>query len=74
MAADVDSRKRLEEGDLAFANNLWFGYGAGTTLDDIVDGDFAESFLARPEQRSWLILCLLVSAVLQMEALTLVLT
>ena len=43
--AAEDSRKRLEAGDLAFANNLWFGYGAGTTLDAIVDGDFAEQFL-----------------------------
>ena len=44
--AAEDSRKRLEDGSLAFANNLWFGYGAGTALADIVDGDFAEPFLA----------------------------
>ena len=43
--AAEDSRKRLEAGDLAFANNLWFGYGAGSMLTDIVDGDFAEQIL-----------------------------
>ena len=44
--ASEDSRKRLEAGDLAFKDNLWFGYGAGDALADIVDGDFAESILA----------------------------
>lgn len=43
---DGDSRGRLEAGDLAFVNNIWFGYGAGTTLDAIVDGDFAETILS----------------------------
>ncbi len=38
--AAEDSRKRLEDGSLAFANNLWFGYGAGSMLTDIVQ-DFA---------------------------------
>ncbi len=44
--AAEDSRKRLEAGDLAFKENLWFGYGAGEELADIVDGDFAETILA----------------------------
>ena len=44
--AAEDSRKRLEAGDLAFADNAWWNYGAGSTLDDIVDGDFAETILA----------------------------
>ncbi len=44
--AAEDSRKRLEDGSLAFADNTWWNYGAGSTLDDIVDGDFAESILA----------------------------
>ena len=38
--------RRLEAGDLAFMQNLWFGYGAGDELADIVDGDFAETILA----------------------------
>ena len=42
---DVDSRGRLEAGDLAFANNLWFGYGAGNTFNEIVDGDFADPII-----------------------------
>ena len=40
------SRERLETGDLLFQTNLWFGYGGGTTLDALVEGDFAESILA----------------------------
>ena len=43
---DGDSRGRLEAGDLAFVNNIWFGFGAGTTMDAIIDGDFAEANLA----------------------------
>ena len=46
-AAAEDSRKRLEAGDLAFANNLWFGYGAGGTLTDLVGAStFAEMALS----------------------------
>ncbi len=40
------SRERLETRDLVFQKNVWFGYGAGSTLADIVDGDFAETILA----------------------------
>lgn len=40
------SRERLEMGDLVFQTNLFFGYGAGATLADIVAGDFAESILS----------------------------
>ncbi|MBT8401052.1 MAG: T9SS type A sorting domain-containing protein, partial [Rhodothermia bacterium] len=46
LASGEDSRARLEAGDLVFNNNIWFGYGAGSTLDAIVDGDFAESIIA----------------------------
>ncbi len=45
LATGEDSRARLEAGDLAFNTNIWFGYGAGSTLADIVDGDFAETIL-----------------------------
>lgn len=38
--SDVDSRTRLEEGDLMFVNTLWYGYGAGNTLEDIVQQQF----------------------------------
>ena len=42
----VDSRTRLEEGDLGFAGNLFFGFGAGSTIADIVDGTFADGVIA----------------------------
>lgn len=40
-----DSRNRFEANDLAFSGNLWWNFGRGSTLADIVAGDFAESTL-----------------------------
>ena len=42
----VDSRTRLEEGDLGFFDNLFFGFGAGSTIAEIVDGTFADATIA----------------------------
>ena len=46
LGSGEDSRARLEAGDLMFNTNIWFGYGAGSTLADIIEGDFAETILA----------------------------
>ncbi|MEM8484734.1 MAG: T9SS type A sorting domain-containing protein [Bacteroidota bacterium] len=43
-AAAEDSRKRLEDGSLAFADNAWWNYGAGSMLSDLVP-DFAVTIL-----------------------------
>ena len=32
-ASGVDSRQRMEDGDLVLANNIWWEFGAGNTLD-----------------------------------------
>lgn len=42
----VDSRTRLEEGDLGFFDNLFFGFGAGSSIAEIVDGTFADATIA----------------------------
>jgi hypothetical protein len=42
----VDSRTRLEQGDLGLFDNLFFGFGAGSTIADIVDGTFADATIA----------------------------
>lgn len=42
----VDSRTRLEEGDLGFFDNLFFGFGAGSTIAAIVDGTFADDVIS----------------------------
>jgi hypothetical protein len=32
-ASGIDSYKRMQDGDLAFNNNIWYAFGAGNTLD-----------------------------------------
>ena len=40
LAADkgVDSRQRVEEGDLKLLNNVWYDFGSGSTWDEIIRG------------------------------------
>ncbi|CAM2005208.1 hypothetical protein [Acanthopleuribacter pedis] len=41
-----DSRERLENGDLALRNNIWWQFGAGNTLEEIVPQDFVREHVA----------------------------
>ncbi|RNC79520.1 MAG: T9SS C-terminal target domain-containing protein [Balneola sp.] len=46
-----DSRGQLEEGNLVFNNNLWYGYGAGNTAEAILPQDFVRTnFVAANNQ------------------------
>ena len=41
-----DSRQRLEAGDIALMNNLWFGFGAGTDVASIANNvDYVQAYL-----------------------------
>ncbi len=42
---NVDSRQRLEQGDLVLANNIWWGFGAGNNLADFAPQDFVQQHL-----------------------------
>lgn len=42
---DVDSRQRLEQGDLVLAHNIWWGFGAGNNLADFAPQDFVQQHL-----------------------------
>ncbi|CAM2069086.1 hypothetical protein SCOR_27200 [Sulfidibacter corallicola] len=41
----ADSRERLEGGDLALQNNLWWGFAAGNTVETAVPQDFLRTHL-----------------------------
>ena len=41
----LDSRQRLEAGDIVFENNLWFGFGAGNSAAGLSSQDFVQSYL-----------------------------
>ncbi|SHK58554.1 T9SS type A sorting domain-containing protein [Rhodothermus profundi] len=41
----VDSRQRLEQGDLVLAHNLWWSFGAGNNLADIAPQAFVQQHL-----------------------------
>ena len=40
-----DSRSRLEAGDLLLANNIWWGFGSGNTLEAIAPDDWTREHL-----------------------------
>jgi hypothetical protein len=41
-----DSAKRLETGDLALKGNIWYGFGAGNTINEFSNQDFVQTYLA----------------------------
>lgn len=45
LASGEDSRARLEAGQLMLANNYWWGFGNGNTLDAIAAQDFVRTHL-----------------------------
>ncbi|CAN5206436.1 hypothetical protein BH23BAC3_BH23BAC3_32080 [soil metagenome] len=47
-----DSRTRLEQGDLALKNNIWFGFSAGDNIEDYIPQDFVRSYLTAPENNN----------------------
>jgi hypothetical protein len=47
-----DSRTRLEQGDLALRNNIWFGFSAGTSTEDFIPQEFVRTYLTAPENNN----------------------
>lgn len=47
-----DSRTRLEQGDLALKNNIWFGFSAGDNIEDYIPQDFVRAYLTAPENNN----------------------
>ncbi len=43
LGSGEDSRARLEGGDLVLNNNIWWGFGAGSTVEAIVPQDFVRT-------------------------------
>jgi len=47
LGSGADSRQRLEAGDLVLSNNIWWGFGAGTSAADsvaLITQDFARHY------------------------------
>ena len=47
-----DSRARMEAGDLVLANNIWYGFAAGNTLEAIAPQDFVRAHLSANDNRA----------------------
>lgn len=45
LASGEDSRARLDAGDLALQNNIWFGFGAGSATTDLFAQDFVHTYM-----------------------------
>ena len=43
LASGIDSRERLEQGDLVLNNNIWWQFGAGTAIEDLIPQDFVRT-------------------------------
>jgi hypothetical protein len=43
LASGIDSRERLEQGDLILNNNIWWQFGAGTAIEDLIPQDFVRT-------------------------------
>ncbi|MBU1679873.1 MAG: T9SS type A sorting domain-containing protein [Bacteroidetes bacterium] len=41
-----DSRKRFEAGELGLKNNIWYGFGAGNTVNTFSDQEFVKTYLS----------------------------
>ncbi|MFO7523904.1 MAG: T9SS type A sorting domain-containing protein, partial [Ignavibacteriaceae bacterium] len=44
LTSGSDSRERLEQGDLVLNNNIWWLFGAGSTLESIIPQDFVRTY------------------------------
>lgn len=44
LTSGADSRERLEQGDLVLNNNIWWLFGAGSTLESIIPQDFVRTY------------------------------
>ena len=44
LTSGSDSRERLEQGDLVLNNNIWWGFSAGSSLEDLVPQDFVRTY------------------------------
>ena len=51
LGQGADSRVRLEEGDLVIANNIWWDFADGNTLDAIAPQDFVREHVAANNNR-----------------------
>ncbi len=51
LGSGEDSRSRLENGDLAFTNNIWWSFGAGNDAAGVIPQDFVQPFLANANNR-----------------------
>ncbi|HLA41226.1 MAG TPA: FlgD immunoglobulin-like domain containing protein, partial [Candidatus Glassbacteria bacterium] len=54
LTSGEDSRARLEAGDLVLNNNIWYGFGAGTTWPTMVETAYAfvETYMADPANKN----------------------
>lgn len=58
LGSGVDSRNRLEAGDLVLSNNIWWGFGAGASTADsvaLVSQDFARHYFFNPANNNQII-------------------
>ena len=58
LGSGVDSRSRLEAGDLVLMNNIWWGFGAGTSAADsvsLITQDFVRHYFFNPSNNNQIV-------------------
>ena len=45
LESGQDSKQRLDDGEIIFNNDIWFGFGAGSDFNSIVNNDYESAYL-----------------------------
>lgn len=48
LGSGADSRERLEQGDLVLSNNIWWNFGAGSDIEDLIPQEFVRNYITNP--------------------------
>ncbi len=55
LASGIDSRERLEQGDLVLNNNIWWNFGAGTAIENLIPQEFVRTYFTNPANNNQIV-------------------
>jgi hypothetical protein len=55
LASGADSRERLEQGDLVLNNNIWWLFGAGSNINDLIPQEFVRNYITNPANNNQIV-------------------
>ena len=55
LASGADSRERLEQGDLVLNSNIWWLFGAGSNINDLIPQEFVRNYITNPANNNQIV-------------------